>query len=114
MLPSEWRENVAWRNAAEFYGLQVPGAAPERETAVGGAGAESSAAGSAHARMATLPSALVLDDLVSRHGGDPPRAALRQAGFQSHDVDAYLERRAARSGARPAASTLRGGSGGPA
>ena len=24
MLPSEWRENVAWRNAAEFYGL--PGA----------------------------------------------------------------------------------------
>ena len=23
-LPSEWRENVAWRNAAEFYRLPVP------------------------------------------------------------------------------------------
>ena len=54
----------------------------------------------------------MLDDLLSRHDGDPPRAALRQAGFRSHDVDAYLESRAARSGSRPAASTLRGGPGG--
>ena len=24
LLPSEWRENVAWRNAAGFYRLPVP------------------------------------------------------------------------------------------
>ena len=103
-LPAEWRENVAWRNAAEFYGLAMPGSASDA------AGREPALAGGA--RMATLPSSLVLDDLLSRHDGDPPRAALRQAGFRSHDVDAYLEQRAARSGSRPAASTLRGGPGG--
>ena len=110
-LPAEWRENVAWRNAADFYGLPMPGASgdrPEREAARAGGGAEPAAAGGA--RMATLPSALVLDELLSRHDGDPPRAALRQAGFRSHDIDAFLAQRAARSGARSATSTLRGGS----
>jgi hypothetical protein len=58
--------------------------------------------------MATLPSMVVLDDLLVRHAGNPPREALRQAGFRSHDVDAYLERRAARA-ARCAASPCPGG-----
>jgi hypothetical protein len=49
------------------------------------------------ARMSTLPSMVVLDDLLTRHAGNPPREALRQAGFRSQDVDAYLERRAART-----------------
>jgi hypothetical protein len=49
------------------------------------------------ARMSTFPSIVVLDDLLCRHAGDPPRDALRQAGFRSHEVDAYLEQRAARA-----------------
>jgi hypothetical protein len=60
------------------------------------------------ARMSTLPSIVVLDDLLSRHGGNPPREALCQAGFRCNDVDAYLERRAARS-ARCSASSRAGG-----
>jgi hypothetical protein len=52
---------------------------------------------SEQARMSTFPSTVVLDELLSRHAGNPPREALRQAGFRSQDVDAYLERRAARS-----------------
>jgi hypothetical protein len=49
------------------------------------------------ARMSTFPSIVVLDDLLCRHAGNPPREALRQAGFRRHDVDAYLEQRAARA-----------------
>jgi hypothetical protein len=49
------------------------------------------------ARLSTLPSIVVLDDLLCRHAGNPPRDALRQAGFQGCDVDAYLEQRAARA-----------------
>jgi hypothetical protein len=49
------------------------------------------------ARMSTLPSIVVLDDLMCRHAGNPPREALRQAGFRSRDVDDYLARRAARA-----------------
>jgi hypothetical protein len=47
--------------------------------------------------MSTLPSIVVLDELLNRHAGNPLREALRLAGFRSHDVDAYLERRAGRS-----------------
>ncbi len=47
--------------------------------------------------MSTFPSTVVLDELLNRHAGNPPREALRQAGFRGHEVDAYLERRAGRS-----------------
>jgi hypothetical protein len=58
---------------------------------------EATTVSSEQARMSTLPSTVVLDQLLTLHAGNPPREALRQAGFRSHDVDAYLERRSARS-----------------
>ena len=64
---------------------------------------------SEQARMSTLPSTVVLDELLSRHAGNPPREALRQAGFRSHEVDAYLERRRAVRGGGRTASRCPGG-----
>ena len=88
------------------------GAARARDRAQRGRAAESPAAAARARAWRRCRRRSCSTSWSSRHDGDPPRAALRQAGFRSNDVDAWLERRAARSGARPAASTLRGGPGG--
>ena len=48
---------------------------------------------SERARISTMPSALLLKNLVAGHGGTPPREALEQAGFSRCEIDGYLRRR---------------------
>ena len=45
------------------------------------------------ARISTMPSALLLRNLVAGHGGTPPREALEQAGFSRCEIDVYLRQR---------------------
>jgi hypothetical protein len=51
------------------------------------------------ARISTMPSALLLKNLVAGHGGTPPREALEQAGFSRDAVERYLRRRNAQASA---------------
>jgi|SoimicmetaTmtLMB_FD_contig_31_3484212_length_410_multi_3_in_0_out_0_1 hypothetical protein len=52
------------------------------------------------ARISTMPSALVLRNLVAGHGGTPPREALEQAGFSPCEIDVYLRQHDARTPSR--------------
>jgi hypothetical protein len=49
------------------------------------------------ARISTMPSALVLSNLVAGHGGTPSREALEQAGFSRNAIEGYLRQRDART-----------------
>jgi hypothetical protein len=51
------------------------------------------------ARISTMPSALLLRNLVAGHGGTPPREALEQAGFSSSEIEMYLRQRETRCNA---------------
>jgi hypothetical protein len=52
---------------------------------------------SERARISTMPSALLLKNLVAGHGGTPPREALEQAGFSRDEIEGYLRRHNART-----------------
>lgn len=49
------------------------------------------------ARLSTMPSALVLSDLLAGHADNPPREALERAGFSRNQIDGYLKQRESRS-----------------
>ena len=47
-----------------------------------------------HARTATLPSSLVLWELLDKHDGNPPIEEFEQAGFRRCEALSFLQRRA--------------------
>jgi hypothetical protein len=46
------------------------------------------------ARRSTLPSALVLSELLSKHDGNPPIEEFELAGFRRCEALSFLQRRA--------------------
>jgi hypothetical protein len=46
------------------------------------------------ARRSTLPSALVLSELMSEHDGNPPIEEFERAGFRRCEALSFLQRRA--------------------
>ncbi len=47
-----------------------------------------------HARTATLPSSLIIWELLNEHDGNPPIEAFEQAGFRRCEALSFLQRRA--------------------